>query len=205
MDIGYKRQFSLLKKGIQGYPKPGITQLIELYGKNAYLALVSTLLSLRARDTVTLPVAQKLYQIFPDVSALAEASLEELEEIIRPIGFYRVKALVLKDVARILIERHGGIVPNTQEELLALPGVGRKTANLLLGELFDTPAICVDTHVHRISQHLGWVQTRTPEETEYALMKIFPEDMWIEINRVLVPWGQHVCKSRAQVCVCPKR
>lgn len=202
MDCSYCKDFLKMKKLVEPLPKPAIAQLKERLGADPFLILIATLLSLRARDTKTLPLAALVYQKFPTPRDLALASEEALWELLRPIGFYRVKGRVLLEVSKQLLIRYNGVVPHGEQELLSLPGVGRKTANLVRAEAFGIPALCVDTHVHRIANHLGWVSTKSPEETELALMKIFPSKYWIEINRVLVVWGQQICRPLLRNCVC---
>ena len=128
--------------------------------------------------------------------------LATLEKIIKPIGFYHHKAMVLKHVSKELLERFDGTVPQTESELLSIKYVGRKTANLLLSMAFDIPAICVDTHVHRIANHLGLVHTKTPEETEIGLKKIIPQSWWCKLNYMFVVWGQNICKPTTKKCHC---
>lgn len=183
-------------------PPPLIQQLKKLYGHDPFLILVSCLLSLRSRDIVTAQVIKKLWVPVDTPAALLKLPTDELEAIIKPCGFYHRKAQVLQEVSRALLTRFDGAVPSSEEDLLSLPGVGRKTANLVRAEAFGIPAICVDTHVHRIAQHLGLVQTKTVEETEEALKKIFPRNRWAEINPVFVTWGQHICKPGRKTCVC---
>jgi len=202
MDCDHYRLFFAMQERVAYLPKPAITQLVEEFGPEPFLVLVATLLSLRARDTVTLPLAKLVYERFPTPRSLAFASYAELSNLIRPIGFFRVKAKTLIRLSTVLVQQYGGHVPQDEAALLSLPGVGRKTANLLRAEVFGIPAICVDTHVHRISNHFGWVKTNTPVETERELMKLFSENFWIAINRILVPWGQYICRPRARVCVC---
>ncbi len=202
MDCDHYRLFFAAQQRALSFPRPAITQLVDEFGPEPFLVLIATLLSLRARDAVTLPLAKIIYTRFPTPEALASASPQELCRLITPIGFFRAKTATLINVSRLILDEHAGIVPDSEEALLALPGVGRKTANLVRAEAFGIPAICVDTHVHRIANHFGWVNTRTPEETEQALREIFPEELWIEINRTLVAWGQYICKPRARTCVC---
>ena len=184
--------------------KPMTLSIIEQFGKNPFLILISCLLSLRAKDTVTLPISGILFRSIRTPQELVEMPLAQLEKIIRPIGFYKVKAQRLKSVSQELINRFGGNVPRTKEELLSINGVGQKTANLVLGMAFDIPAICVDVHVHRISNRLGLVKTKTPEETEQALMTLLPKKDWIQVNWLLVALGQTICLPRIPLCSkCP--
>lgn len=176
------------------------TSIILLFGRDPFLVLISCLLSLRTKDTVTLPVSIQLFKRVQSPEELLSLSDQEIEQLIYPVGFYRRKARLLKTVCKDLIDRFGSKVPNTEKELLSIKGVGRKTANLVLGEGFGIPAICVDTHVHRITNRLGLAQTTTPEETENALKKILPKVYWVEFNRLLVIWGQNICVPISPFC-----
>ena len=202
MDIEPLKLFFAMQEVVDPLPSPAITQLIHEYGQEPYLILMATLLSLRARDTMTLPLSKKLYQLVPTPESLLAYDANKLMELLRPIGFYKKKAETLRAVCFELCKKFNGIVPRSEEALLSLPGVGRKTANLLRGELFGEPCVCVDTHVHRIANHLGFVRTTCAYETECALMKLFPQELWISINRVLVPWGQYVCRPSTKKCCC---
>jgi len=179
-----------LRKATRDMPEPMSTIIAKEYHKDPYIILISCLLSLRARDVVTLPISRKLFSTVKTPQQMVKMSQSELEKIIHPLGFFRRKATVLKQVSKELIDRFHGKVPHTQEELMSLPGVGIKTANLVLGVAFDIPALCVDTHVHRLSNQLGLVHTKTPEQTEKALQKVIPRNNWIEWNHLLVKWGQ---------------
>ncbi|MFT6765840.1 MAG: endonuclease-3 [Alteromonas naphthalenivorans] len=179
--------------------KPMSFLIIDQFGKDPFLLLISCLLSLRARDAVTLPVSLKLFSQVRTPQDVLDLSLQYLELLIYPVGFYKRKAFQIKQISNIILDQYGGQVPNTETELLRLPGVGIKTANLVLGMAFDIPAICVDIHVHRISNRLGIVTTKTPEQTEKKLKIVLPKEYWIEWNRLLVTWGQNVC-PRKQVC-----
>lgn len=171
---------------------------------NPYAILVSTLLSLRTRDKVTYEATYRLLDIAPDAKTLAETDCGTIAEAIYPVSFYRNKAESLVKIGGILCRQYNGKVPTAQDNLLELPGVGRKTANLVLNLAFGVSAICVDTHVHRISNRICWVDTRTPEETEYALMEFLPREYWIQVNEVFVAYGQHVCKPVSPLCSnCP--
>ncbi|MCS7313492.1 MAG: endonuclease III [Acidobacteria bacterium] len=174
--------------------------------ESPFTILVATLLSARTQDTVTVPAVERLLAVAPTPERLAALDEDTIARLIYPVGFYRTKARHLKKLARVLIERHGGRVPDTLAELTRLPGVGRKTANLVLGEAFGKPAICVDTHVHRISNRLGIVRSKTPLETERQLMEKVPPAYWSDINFCLVALGQTVCGPRKPRCpVCPVR
>lgn len=169
-----------------------------------FRVLVSTLISLRTRDEVTFAASERLLAEAPTPAELGRLPRERIETLIYPAGFYRNKAKSLLSIAAILQETYDGRVPDTLEKLLSLPGVGRKTANLVLGVGFGIPAICVDTHVHRIPNRLGLITTADPEETERALMMILPKRYWIPINEWLVGFGQRVCTPQSPWCSrCP--
>lgn len=168
--------------------------------EDPFRVLIATILSQRTRDRNTERASAALFRNYPTPEAIESAPLADLERLIRPCGFYHTKARVLKEVCRALRERHGGQVPASLEELLALPGVGRKTANCVRVYGFGMPAIPVDTHVHRISNRLGWVRTRTPEETEEALVRSVPRRYWLDLNELFVRFGQEVCRPVGPRC-----
>jgi endonuclease III len=168
--------------------------------RDPFRVLVSTMISLRTKDAVTTAASERLFQAAPDAAALAALTEARIGRLIYPAGFYRVKAKNLRAAARILLQAHGGKVPRTMDGLLSLPGVGRKTANLVLTLGFGLPGICVDTHVHRISNRLGWVATRGPDQTETALRERLPPRYWITINETLVRFGQSVCTPLSPWC-----
>jgi len=164
------------------------------------------MISLRTKDEVTAAASARLLERAGSPQVLAALSEAAIARLIYPAGFYRTKARHLRQVGRLLRERHAGRVPDSMEELLALPGVGRKTANLVRNLGFGLPGICVDTHVHRISNRLGWVRTRTPLETERALEAVLPRRYWIPINEYLVAFGQRTCTPQSPRCsACPIR
>ncbi|MFN3413293.1 MAG: endonuclease III domain-containing protein, partial [Thermoanaerobaculum sp.] len=150
--------------------------------RDPFRLLVACVISLRTKDQVTAQAAARLFAVAPDVCSLAQLPPERIAELIYPAGFYRTKARQLHKLAHILLAKWNGQVPKSREGLMSLPGVGRKTANLVLGLGFGIPAICVDTHVHRIANRLGLVQTRRPEETEAALERVLPQEWWIPFN-----------------------
>ncbi|MBV8661087.1 MAG: endonuclease III [Candidatus Dependentiae bacterium] len=184
---------------------PPMTQtVIAHYPHDPYPVLISCLLSLRAKDTVTLPVSLHLFSIARTPEQMLQLSIPEIESIIRPVNYYRRKALQLHHVSAELLHRFEGKVPNNLHDLLSIKGVGLKTANLVLAEGFGIPAICVDVHVHRISNRLGIIKTKTVEETERALREVLPEKYWIVWNRLLVMLGQTICTAQSPFCSkCP--
>ena len=173
------------------FKRPAATKIVEKYGHNPYLILISCLLSLRTRDTVSYPASVRLFVKAKTPRTMLKLSLKTIEKLIYPVGFYRNKARSILSVSEDLLERFKGKVPKTKEELLSIKGVGPKTANLVLSEAFGIPAICVDTHVHRISNQIGLVKTKTPEQTEKKLMELLPKRYWSEFNPLLVMWGQN--------------
>ncbi len=169
-----------------------------------YRVLVATLISLRTRDEVTEASAARLFSLASTPAAMVELGAPAVSRAIFPANYHPTKAARIVEVSRLILERHGGQVPSTLDELLALPGVGRKTANLVLSEGWDIDAICVDTHVHRIPNRFGLVATRDPGETEAVLRRRLPLKYWKEINRILVPFGQAVCTPVSPRCsTCP--
>ena len=173
-------------------------------GDDPYRILIATLLSLRTRDEVTAQVSAALFQRADTPQDMLALPRDELREIIRPVGFYNNKTDAIQAVSRLLLERYDGAVPSDLDELLTLPGVGRKTANLVVTAGFGLPGICVDTHVHRISNRFGYVRTAMPEKTEMALREKLPPDLWMEINALLVSLGQTICHPTSPKCsICP--
>lgn len=177
-----------------------LRELQEEEGRDPLRILIGTILSARTRDENTRVAVRNLFSRFRDARALADADAKEIEQLIRPAGFYRVKARRIKEVARIIAYEYNGDVPNTLEGLMRLPGVGRKTANCVLVYAFDKPAIPVDTHVHRIANRLGLVSSRSVEETEHMLMEKVDILYWKRINDTFVMFGQNVCRPVAPLC-----
>lgn len=172
--------------------------------RDPFQILISCLISLRTKDEVTAEASARLFHLARTVRAVASLPTATIARAIYPAGFYRMKARTIRDICRTLLEHHRGEVPNTLEGLLSLKGVGRKTANLVLTVGFGKPGICVDTHVHRISNRLGIVETKTPEETEFALRRVLPRRHWIPYNDLLVSFGRNVCKPISPICsTCP--
>jgi len=188
-----------------------VVTLISNRGATPFEVLVSTILSLRTKDQVTAMASARLFEVARTPQEITALDKEELKKLIYPVGFYPTKSMQLQKISRIIIEEYGGKVPDTIDELLKLPGVGRKTANLVLVEGFQKAAICVDTHVHRISNRIGYVKTKYADKTEAALRKKLPVRHWIRYNKLLVAFGQSICRPISPFCstcpvsrICPK-
>ena len=192
---------AVLAKLASGYP---IDRFVTENGTDPYRILIGCVLSLRTKDEVTYPATRRLFEKAGNPKAMLALTEAAIAKTIYPVGFYRTKAKQIRAISGLLISRHGGRVPDSIEELLALPGVGRKTANLTITLGFGKPGICVDTHVHRITNRLGWLATKTPDDTEAALRATLPKRWWIPINETLVRHGQQVCKPLSPTCsACP--
>jgi len=189
------RVMRALKIAIRDYELPAVEKISDAQAEDPFQVLIATLLSARTQDATTHAASTRLFKRARTPRAMAKLSIEESERLIYPVGFYRTKARHVKACCEQLVARFGGRVPGTLEEMVTLPGVGRKTANLVLILAFRSRQnICVDVHVHRISNRLGWVQTREPEETEQALYAATDKRWWPVINQYLVTWGQNVCR-----------
>ncbi|MGH7496716.1 MAG: endonuclease III domain-containing protein [bacterium] len=172
--------------------------------KDPFRILISCVISLRTKDEVTAAASARLFQAAATPEKMLELPAREIEKLIFPAGFYRTKAKTIREISKTLIEKYGSQVPAALDELLLLRGVGRKTANLVITVAFHQPGICVDTHVHRLSNRFGWVKTRTPEQTEVVLRAALPKKYWIEINDLLVTFGQNICQPLSPWCSkCP--
>lgn len=192
-----------LKKALKGLPDPSVT-LVGKRWKTPFHVLISCLLSLRTKDETTLPASERLFALANTPQEMLKLSPEQIQKVIYPVGFYKTKSHVLLGVCKDILQKFSGQVPNDIDTLMTMKGVGRKTANLVLTEGFGIPAICVDTHVHRISNRLGYVKTKDPHETEMSLRKNLPKKFWIDYNAMLVLWGQNVCKPISPICSqCP--
>ena len=201
-----------LAKEIEGLDQPAVEKIAEEQHEDAFQVLIGTMLSAQTRDAVTAAASARLFRVARTPRPMAKLTVTQIERLIYPVSFYRHKAVHVKRACEQILTRFGGTVPETMEELLTLPGVGRKTANLVLILAHRSRQnICVDTHVHRISNRLGWVQTRTPEATELALYAASHRKWWPIINLYLVTWGQNVCRPIYPLCgscaihdLCPK-
>jgi endonuclease III len=192
-----------LQTALVGLPQPLIDQM---HAAGPFKVLIATLLSLRTRDDTTAVAAPRLFAVADTPQTMVTLSVDEIAQLIYPVGFYRTKARDILAICQQLLTQHAGQVPADMNQLLALPGVGRKTANLVLAIGFGIPAICVDIHVHRICNRWGYVDTTTPEETEQVLRQALPSAFWIPINGLLVTLGQQICHPTSPRCSqCPLR
>jgi len=196
--VNIEKIFSILENHYSDFP------MLDSYAGKPYKALVSCLLSLRNRDEITYPVAENLFKIADTPHEMVKLPYGELCAIIKSINYYRTKAEKIQQISGVLLEKYGGSVPETMEELLELRGVGRKTANIVLAVGYNRPAVAVDTHVHRISNRLGFVKTKKPDETEMELRKKVKKTLWRNINRLLVLHGRSICRPISPLCgSCP--
>lgn len=194
----------ILQSATRNMVEPAATSIIKQYGRDPFLILISCILSLRTKDATSLAASQRLFEHGTTPQEILSLSNEFIQKLIYPTGFYRQKARSIKDICALLIEKHQGCVPHTEEELMKLPGVGPKTTALTLSLGFEIPAICVDTHVHRVSNRLGLVATKNVVETEQQLKKLLPKKYWSEFNSLIVMWGQNICVPISPKCsICP--
>jgi endonuclease-3 len=190
----------ILRREIRKWKVPAVGDVADRAVDRPFETLVATILSLRTKDAVTAQAADRLLSVAPTPAEIAALTAPRIAKLIYPVGFYRTKAAHLKETCRILCANYGGTVPDNIEELLKLPGVGRKTANLVVTVGYDGYGICVDTHVHRISNLWGYVRTGTPEETEFALRRKLPRRYWKTYNDILVTFGQNLCVPVSPWC-----
>jgi endonuclease-3 len=193
----------ILRREVPKWDTPIVTLMAETY-ESPFRVLISCILSLRTQDATTAKASHRLFAVADSPEAMVKLDAKKIETLIFPVGFYRTKANNILDICKTLIENYGGKVPDEIDELLKLKGVGRKTANLVVTLGYQKPGICVDTHVHRISNRWGYVRTTTPEKTEFALRAKLPKQYWIEYNDLLVSFGQHLCRPISPMCSqCP--
>lgn len=184
-------------------PQRDFVKMMETF-HDPFKVLICCILSLRTNDLTTYPCSLRMLEIGTKPEDFLNVDVETLAKAIYPVGFYKNKAQQILDISRDLVINYDSKVPASIDELVKFKGVGRKTANLVMAKGFDIPAICVDVHVHRISNRLGWVKTKTPEETEMALRKLLPEKYWLDINTILVTFGQNLCRPTKPMCEkCP--
>lgn len=206
-----KKILKILHDQTKPFVSPAINQIISEFGHDPYLILISCLLSLRTKDVVSVEVSRTLFYHARTPQGLLAIPIAELERLLYSIGFFRAKTRIIRSVSQELLDRFHGAVPQTEKELLSIKGVGQKTAHAVLSYAFNIPALCVDTHVHQIANRLGWVVSKTAEQTERALKDIVPKSNWIELNYLLVMWGQNICTPISPFCskcaiahLCPK-
>ena len=193
----------ILRREVPKWDTPIVTLMAETY-ESPFRVLISCILSLRTQDATTAKASHRLFAIADSPHSTLNLTAKEIENLIYPVGFYKTKAKNILDICRTLIDQYDGKVPDEIDELLKLKGVGRKTANLVVTLGYEKPGICVDTHVHRISNRWGYVKTKTPEKTEFALRAKLPKQYWIEYNNLLVNFGQHLCRPISPMCSgCP--
>lgn len=184
-------------------PQSDFVQLMDSF-KDPFIVLIACILSLRTNDRTTYPATLRMLELGKTPAEFANVNVDDLSKAIYPVGFYKNKAEQIIELSKVLVEKYDSKVPDTIEELIKFKGVGRKTANLVLSEGFNKPAICVDVHVHRIFNRLGYIKTKTPDESEVELRKKLPKKHWIDINSLLVTHGQNVCKPIKPLCrICP--
>jgi len=194
-----EKVYALLERNLKGYTIP-IAEQIDVKTKDPFFVLIGTILSARTKDETTAKVCDRLFKEIRSFDDLEKASLSKLEKLIYGVGFYKTKAKHLKELPWIIKNEFDGQIPKTIDELVMLPGVGRKTANLVVSVAFKEPAICVDTHVHKIINRLGWIKTKTPAETEKELRKSLPKKYWSKTNYLFVMLGQNICKPVSPFC-----
>jgi endonuclease-3 len=195
--------FDILRQAASGWSAPVVTQMASL-SRDPYQVLIACLLSLRTKDETTGPAARRLFALADTPEKMLTLTPMRIEKAIYPVGFYKTKAQTVLDISRLLVERYDSRVPDEIDELVTFKGVGRKTANLVITQGYQKPGICVDTHVHRISNRWGYVETKTPDETEMALRAKLPRQHWSEINDLLVAMGQTICHPTSPKCsLCP--
>ncbi len=198
MTVQISRIIEILRDIYPSLQEPIVTEVAK--EGNPFFVLISTVLSLRTKDKTTKEATQRLLNVAKTPKEMLKLSAEDIAKLIYPVGFYNVKAKNILQICKILVEQYNCRVPDSLEALLSLPNVGRKTANLVLSKGYGIPAICVDIHVHRISNRLGIVRTKTPTQTEFELMKVLPKQYWIEYNDLLVPFGQNICTPVSPFC-----
>ncbi len=189
----------ILRREVSQWQEP-VVGVVAKESSDPFRILIACVLSLRTKDQTTAEASRRLFSLASDPSNMLRLSRRRIERAIYPVGFYRTKAKQIHEICRRLLTEYDGRVPDSLEELLTLKGVGRKTANLVVTVGFGKPGICVDTHVHRISNRWGYVKTKTPEDTEQALRRKLPRRYWITFNDLLVPFGQNLCQPVSPYC-----
>ncbi|MCA1981239.1 MAG: endonuclease III [Calditerrivibrio sp.] len=200
MKHDFEHIFSVLEREYNLLPTPSVTQIANLTKNDPFLVMISTVISLRTKDEITLKASKNLFKVADTPYKMSELIPEEIGKLIFPAGFYKKKGETIHNISKYIVDKYCGKVPDNIEELLKIKGVGRKTANLVMVEGFKSDAICVDTHVHRIMNRMGIVNTKNPNETEMELRKILPKRYWKRWNEILVSYGQHICRPISPFC-----
>ncbi len=205
IEKGIEKVFSILKEEFEKWPKEIATvkQMIEVHNNEPFKSLIMAVLSTQTKDSITAKVSRKLFELVKSPKDILNIDDKELEEILKPISFYKRKAKYIKEICKIIVQKYDGKIPDYYNDLIKLPGVGRKVANVFLSNVYKKDVIAVDTHVHRISNRLRWVNTRTPEQTEKELYKVIPRKFWRDINLYLVAFGQAICSYKPKCHICP--
>ena len=197
----FYKLWPLLQEQVRSLELPWLENMAKKsLSRDPFKVLISCILSLRTQDKTTGVASEKLFSLAPDMKTMSKLPVKTIEKAIYPVGFYKTKAERIKDICKVLIGKYNSSVPDDIDELLILKGVGRKTANLVVTLGYGKPGICVDTHVHRITNRWGYVKTKTPEKTEFALREKLPEKYWLEINGMLVAFGQGICRPISPLC-----
>lgn len=196
---------NILKKEFENWPedKATVKKMIKVHNNEPFKSLIMAVLSTQTKDSITSEISKKLFEIADSPQKILALSDKELEKLLKPISFYKRKAKYIKEISKIILEKYGGKIPNNYEEIIKLPGVGRKVANVFLSNVYKKDVIAVDVHVHRISNRLGWVKTKNPLQTEKELYKVIPKHLWRDINLYLVAFGQTICSYRPKCSICP--
>jgi endonuclease-3 len=189
----------ILRRAVRRWQEP-VVGVVAKESRDPFCILIACVLSLRTKDRTTAEASHRLFALAADPASMVRLPLPKIQKAIYPVGFYRTKSKQIQEICRRLLETYDGCVPDSIDDLLTLPGVGRKTANLVVTVGYGKPGICVDVHVHRISNRWGYVRTKTPEQTEQALYRKLPAKYWITFNDLLVPFGQNVCQPVSPFC-----
>jgi len=200
---GFDKVISILKKDMKKYTNPSVTQISNT-SKDPFKVMISCILSLRTRDQTTLAASERLFKLAGTPEETAKLTTKQIEKAIYPVGFYKTKAVRIKNMCKVLIEKYSSRVPDSMEELLKFKGVGRKTANIVIVYGFHKEGLPIDVHCNRIPNRLGWVKTKTPEQTEEKLRKLLPKKLWLDFNNIFVTFGQNICLPVGPKCFkCP--
>ncbi len=203
--MNVEKILNILKKEFEKWPedKATVKKMIRVHNNEPFKSLVMAVLSTQTKDSITSEISKKLFEIADSPKKILALTDQELEKLLKPISFYKRKAKYIKEISRIIIEKYNGNIPNSYEEIIKFPGVGRKVANVFLSNVYKKDVIAVDIHVHRISNRLGWVKTKNPLQTEKELYKVIPKHLWKDINLYLVAFGQVICSHKPKCSICP--